>query len=391
MRILLLLLAIFNLHTLSAQPSWVKDSFSINSEYLEEERQYWVHLPDSYYEEASASKTYPVIYLLDARAQFLALTGTLHSMSSGLNGNYRIPEAIVVAIPNTDRVRDFTPSPANTAEFGEEFVTSGGAANFLNFLEHELVPRIESDYRVIKHRTLVGHSLGGLLGITSLIERPELFDAYLIIDPSLWWNDLELLSLLEKMRGLSLNSDTAIYVVTPDYGERNQQVTSTSAFYELLLAKQDSNLRVELQRIAGVSHGSVPLPAYAQGLPFVFGDFEIDFEQLLAQGPDYVATHFEILSRRLGVNYLPPESLIEAIAKNKAGLPPEMRQISTRFFEYAVQTYPESSRAYLNLAASYLDSDQIQAAITAYKKVVVLDPSNSDAQTILNSIETDIN
>lgn len=391
MRLLFLLLATFSVNTLGAQPSWVKDSFSIDSDYLEEDRQYWVHLPDSYYEEASASKSYPVIYLLDARAQFLALTGTLHSMSSGLNGNYRIPEAIVVAIPNTDRIRDFTPSPSNTEELGEEFITSGGAANFLDFLEQELVPRIESEYRVIKHRTLVGHSLGGLLGIASLIERPKLFDAYLIIDPSLWWNDLELLSQLENKRELSLSSDTAIYIVTPEYGARNQQVTSTSSFYEMLLAKQDSNLRVELQRIAGVSHGSVPLPAYAQGLPFVFGDFEIDFEELLAQGPDYVAAHFEVLSQRLGVSYLPPESLIEAIAKNTAGLPPEMRQISTRFFEYAVQTYPESSRAYFNLAASYLDSNQIQAAISAYKKVIALDPSNSDAQTILNSIETDIN
>lgn len=391
MKIFLLLLAALSVSPLSAQPTWVQEPYSIDSEYLEEERQYWVHLPDSYFEEQAAAKTYPVIYLLDARAQFLALTGTLHSMSSGLNGNYRIPEAIVVGIPNADRVRDFTPNQANTEELGEEFANSGGAGKFLDFIEHELVPRIESDYRVIEHRTLVGHSLGGLLGITSLVERPELFDAYLIIDPSLWWNDLELLDQLEDKLELSLNSDTAVYIVTPEYSERNQQITSTSAFHELLLAKQDGNLRVELQRIAGVSHGSVPLPAYSYGLPFVFGDFEIDFEQLLAQGPDYVATHFRVLSQRLGVKYLPPEALIEAIAKNTSGLPPDMRQISTRFFEYAVQTYPESHRAYYNLASSYFDSDQVDAAVTAYRKVLELDPSNTEVRTILNSIGTDIN
>jgi predicted alpha/beta superfamily hydrolase len=98
----------------------IGEKLSLYSDVLGEERQYWVHLPFQYNE----NKRYPVLYLLDGDAHFESTTGVLMHLSR----NGRIPPMIMVAIPNTDRTRDLTPTRAvdeegNTPEF---FKTSGG-------------------------------------------------------------------------------------------------------------------------------------------------------------------------------------------------------------------------------------------------------------------------
>src|SRR5882672_3395991 len=72
------------------------------SKVLNEERELWVYLPRSYNQ---SSDTYPVLYLLDGASHFEHVAALVEYLSN----NLRIPQTIVVAIPNTDRVRDFTP------------------------------------------------------------------------------------------------------------------------------------------------------------------------------------------------------------------------------------------------------------------------------------------
>ena len=305
-------------------------------------------------------------------------------MSSGANGNFRVPEVIVIGIPNTDRFRDFTHSEGNVDELGEEFRTSGGGRNFLNFIEHELIPVVEKSYRTISHRTLVGHSLGGLLATTSLFESPTLFDAYMIIDPSLWWEDGAILDAIANEWEYTRNSDLAIYIATPEYTGTNSQITSTAMLSEALQSKRGNNLRIDLQRIPSVTHGSIPLLAFYRGLSFIYGDFQIDFSALLERGPEYVTEHYQGLSQKLGTTYLPPENLLEAIGRNTAGLPLDLRGISTRFFEYAVKLYPASARAHANLADSHVGSGNIEAGISSYRTALELDPQNAEIRERLD-------
>ena len=84
----------------------------------------------------------------------------------------RIPEMIVVALANTQRSRDFTPTHVASGPYS---AGSGGAAAFLRFMKEELIPQIESRYRTLPQRTLVGHSLGGLLTLSAFVEQPEMF------------------------------------------------------------------------------------------------------------------------------------------------------------------------------------------------------------------------
>jgi hypothetical protein len=81
----------------------------LHSDTLDEDRAYWVSLPESYKEENSTYKRYPILIVLDGNSHFRATTGIVNYMSSGYNGNRKIPEMIVVAIQNVSRSRDFTP------------------------------------------------------------------------------------------------------------------------------------------------------------------------------------------------------------------------------------------------------------------------------------------
>lgn len=101
-----------------------------------------------------------------------------------------MPEMVLVGISNdTNRMRDFTTSKI-VDPYGNE---NGEADSFSNFIETELIPFVENKYPVTNFRTLIGHSYGGLFALYSLVHHPELFSNYLAIDPSLDWDNQQLI------------------------------------------------------------------------------------------------------------------------------------------------------------------------------------------------------
>jgi predicted alpha/beta superfamily hydrolase len=103
-----------------------------------------------------------------------------------------LPPAIVVGIANVDRKRDFT-FPTTIEADKKDFPTTGGSAKFISFIETELQPFVEQQFRTDGSKTLIGQSLGGLLATEILFKKPALFNNYLIISPSLWWDRESLL------------------------------------------------------------------------------------------------------------------------------------------------------------------------------------------------------
>ncbi|WP_211277467.1 alpha/beta hydrolase [Nonlabens spongiae] len=104
-----------------------------------------------------------------------------------------VPETIVVGISNIDRKRDFT-YPSKNGLDQTEFPTSGGSSYFIKFLETELQPFVARNFRTTSTSTLIGQSLGGLLATEILFAKPDLFTNYIIVSPSLWWDNEELLN-----------------------------------------------------------------------------------------------------------------------------------------------------------------------------------------------------
>ena len=171
-------------------------SDSIWSATLKENRRYLVYTPPSYSDTTYLPRRYPVLYLLDGDAHFHSVTGLMQILGTGVNGTFVVPEMIVVAIPNTNRTRDMTPTKVDRDANGKPqpaLAASGGMANFLGFIKSELIPRIEQTYRTAPYRVFVGHSFGGITTINALYTMPETFNAYVAIDPSLWWDNRVLL------------------------------------------------------------------------------------------------------------------------------------------------------------------------------------------------------
>jgi predicted alpha/beta superfamily hydrolase len=110
-----------------------------------------------------------------------------------------MPPCILVGIENTDRKRDFT-FPTSIDADKKNYPTTGGSANFIRFLETELMPMLEKKYGFGGKKSLIGQSLGGLLATEILFTKPQLFEQYIIISPSLWWDNE---SLLKKGQNLA--------------------------------------------------------------------------------------------------------------------------------------------------------------------------------------------
>ncbi len=165
-------------------------SQSIESKIMGETRPYMVYLPPSYNE---VKNSYPVIYLLDGGIhRFKGFVGVLESLSTDTLEK-QVQESIVISIPNTNRTRDLTPSSLKVWKFNgrtlDTFEETGNANKFAKFFEKELIPKVESMYRVSKQRVLVGESFGGLFAANVLLHSPSIFSDYLIIDPTALWDD----------------------------------------------------------------------------------------------------------------------------------------------------------------------------------------------------------
>lgn len=159
----------------------------IDSKELAEERVLNIYLPQSYHPDSSV--TYPVIYVLDGSANedFPHIAGLVQFM----NMYDILPKSIVVGIANVDRYRDFT-YPSSSKKDKKALPTSGGSKKFIHFIEKEVQPLIKANYKTNGYKTIIGQSLGGLICTEILLKNPYLFDEYIIVSPSLWWDKQKL-------------------------------------------------------------------------------------------------------------------------------------------------------------------------------------------------------
>ena len=160
---------------------------TINSQELSEKRILNIYLPDGYYPDSLT--TYPTIYVLDGSANedFPHIAG----LAQFMNMYHLLPKSIVVGIANVDRYRDFT-HPSSDKKDKKSLPTSGGSEKFINFIEKEVQPFVKKNFKTNGHKTIIGQSLGGLVATEILLKKPYLFNDYIIVSPSLWWNKQKL-------------------------------------------------------------------------------------------------------------------------------------------------------------------------------------------------------
>jgi hypothetical protein len=227
-------------------PLSIGEKIEFQSKILNENRILNIFLPNGY--SKGSLKSYPVIYLLDGSIDedFIHIAGIVQFGSfSWIN---MIPETIVVGISNVDRKRDFT-FPTTVKKDKEDFPTTGKSENFINFIEKELQPFIDSNYKTNATKTIIGQSLGGLLATEILFKKPQLFDNYIIVSPSLWWNNESLLAIEPK----EYQTKKSIYIAVGKEGKVMER--TANELYKKLNIKRKGNTELFYQFFEKQNHG----------------------------------------------------------------------------------------------------------------------------------------
>lgn len=361
--------------------------YRLNSKVLNEERPYWVHLPASYHDTIHAPQYYPVLYLLDGDSHFHSVTGVVNFMGAGINGNIQIPECIVVALPNTDRTRDLTPTHSTLGYFGNEVTfleTSGGANAFLQFIQEELFPVIESSYRTLPYQVLVGHSFGGLLALHSLLDAQGMFQAHIAIDPSVWWDKEVITNNLNQMVSDGKKLKATLYISLANSANKTSE-TAARAFSKTLESFLSSDSRFKLEYFDKEDHGSVPLLSLYHGLLHVFADYKPSIDEVIKQ-PSYLVTHFENLSKQLGITLRPPEGFVNGLGLYLLN---EEKEIEKAFEVLRINAanYPDSYNVYKSLAEAYEVKKETALAVEHYQKALALNPDVQEVKDQLSKLQ----
>ena len=354
----------------------------LHSNILNEDREYWVSLPESYNNEGSSYKSYPVLIVLDGNSHFRSITGMVNYMSSGYNGNIRIPEMIVVAIQNVDRRRDFTPDKIITKREN----TSGGGEHFLSFLEDELIPELDQMFRSDPYRILFGHSLGGLLATHAYMKEKTLFNAFIAVDPSFGTWDAETMD--KKLDAVTDNSfERFIYIATANWGKRNSRNRDRHVrLYEALNSKCEGEFPGKLEYFENENHGSVPPIAFYNGISAIFDGYGIYYRNI--ESEVQLSQHFQSLSERLSWEFKPPEYLVNRIGYSMLRSRNENDQSKAlSFFRLNTENYPSSFNAFDSLGEAYEALGDTENAINNYEKSLELNPGNERTITKIQSLK----
>jgi predicted alpha/beta superfamily hydrolase len=231
-------------------------------------------------------KTYPVIYVSDANLFFGMVTDMVRAMNIRVPFCNELPDAIIVGIgyPVNGslaeihaqvmhlRMRDFlTVADEEDEKFIQDTfpipnrIPSGGAHRFLQFIQQELVPLIESEYRAdTTDRTFMGHSWGGLFALYALFHQPLLFQRYVVVSPDLPFGDEQEYS--QQYDSLPVR----MYLSSGGRELNEEELSRFNSFIGALESRQYAGFTLTHQIIANCTHCAVVAPAFQAGLVAVF-------------------------------------------------------------------------------------------------------------------------
>lgn len=352
-----------------AQYGSVPAKLTIKSSVLGEDRAILVRTPVGY---ETNKLAYPVLYMTDGDANI----GHTSSTIDFLVRNGRMSDLIVVGIPNTDRTRDLTPDKG-TGPNAAQFPTAGGADKFLKFIETELIPEIEKTYRVQPYRILAGHSFGGLFAVHALVTRPELFNSYIAVSPSLQWSDdAELKRAQEFFKTRKELNATLFTSLGNEPGDIGKDFV---AFKELLSQTKIKGFEWQAEQMMDEDHGSVVLRSHYFGMRKVFEGWQMPRDPAtgaVAGGLKAADEHYKWLSQKFGYSIPTPEALINQIGYQFLGGGNTEEAIAT--FKTNVERYPNSANVYDSLGEAYEKTGHLDWATPQYEKAQALGKQNND-------------
>jgi predicted alpha/beta superfamily hydrolase len=371
----------------------IGQKITLHSEILNENRDVLVYLPPNYSDKYFQPQHFPVLYVLDGDSHFHSLSGLVQILGSGINQTFTIPEMIIVAIPNTNRIRDLIPTHSTTGIDGknyEYFQQSGGTDNFLKFITNELAPKIESTYRTFPYRILIGHSFGGIAAIHALFTRPEAFNAYVAIDPSLWWDNQTLTKQAREHFNKADLKGLTFYLAGAN-NLRSWDTTSVASesikeFATLLETRNRSGLRWKYQYYPDDSHSSVAFISEYDALRFIFEKYTTNYKDISTASD--LKKQYLRLTEDTGVKFLPPERITHDFGSIYLYL--GKYDVAQEFFQMNIDNYPQSSSAYANMGQFCRSKGDKKKALEYYEKSLKIYPGNEDSRNNVESLRKEL-
>jgi predicted alpha/beta superfamily hydrolase len=353
---------------------------SLYSKSLNEYREIYVQLPADYKPDENIK--YPVVFVLDGEV-FLP---TVNDVQNYYSGGFT-PEMVIVGISNDkNRMRDLTTSKV-TEMYGSPFKQENGeATNFTKFIETELIPFVEQNYPVTNFRTLIGHSYGGLFALYSLVHHPQLFSNYLVIDPSLDWDNQQLIkeakakvsSANYKGKSLFMSLSGVVYMQKSGMtlAEIKKDTTDFTLFSrsnidlsEVLNQNKQNELAFEWKFYPRDLHGTIPFPSIMDGLISVFEWYQtenIDKYNSPTTTADEIDKIVRYRQHKLETHFgyaVPP--FPEFLLNMQGYMSMDMGQMERAKvnFELTIEYYPNSANAFDSMADYYEKNGDNENAI----------------------------
>jgi predicted alpha/beta superfamily hydrolase len=368
----------------AAEPPPPKDfllgkDYTFKSTVLGEDRPLRIFTPSDYTSARSSYPTLPVLYLLDGPGHYVHVVGLVDFLAK----QGRIPPMIVVAIGNTNRTRDLTPTNSRYVFGGrteEDFAASGGAGKFFEFMRDELIPHVEKNYRAAPFRILDGHSFGGLFALKVLHDSPATFQALIAVSPSLWW---ERGIMLKHSGAIGLARQYLYLSVGNEGGEHRQAI---DRYADKLRQNATPGFLWAYKAYERESHGSVPHETLYDGLKFIFAGWHLP-DATLDSEPVTVAEateHYRRLSAKYGFEIPLPLPAIRNMGGTYAFLHRWDDAIAA--YKEAARRFPNSAETHADLAGIYLKKGDKISAESAFKKTLEINPQNSAAKRGLKKL-----
>ncbi len=354
---MLRILAVFSLLLTSTQawgaPQRLEFEHVIDSEPLQEKRLITVSVPTDISDRGNGA--YPVLFVLDGEWTFDYAAGVIDILSDESFGY--VPEMIVVGIPNTDRNRDMSPV---------------GFMAFLEFLESEVIPLVDREYRTTGFRLIYGWSSGAGITIQLFAREPGLFDAYMASGSGIG-------PVTREYLGAQIPKTTYekqfLYVNAEGGGIR---ADTTSSFAELIDTLAPDGLTWKFEILDNSSHIDVLREGLPAGLAFVFSGFRVP-ESVATAGADAVVAFLEESRRRFRSDIaIPQGAFIEsAVMMLQSGMTEEAVDLLQR----AMGLYPDSGTMADALGEVHAYLKEYGEAAEAYEKAMQL--AGDDMQSAL--------
>jgi uncharacterized protein len=260
---------------------------TLHSAILNEDRYISIHLPRTAL--VDSFKRLPVIYVLDGDVLFPEVMNVLGRLNKETGKNLS-GEVVVVGIGNIGlRYRDYSPTRVNASPLLDDLTaqTTGGGQAFISFLEKELLPHIKTTYRFSSASILLGHSMGGLAVMHILQKHSNLFDHYASIDPSMWWDNQNLLKELKTTLQSETFEKKSLFLaianptdkgmdldhIQKDTSAKTALVRPSLTLLEYINASSHNKLRFSWKYYQDYQHMTVPSPAIYDALRYFLNIF----------------------------------------------------------------------------------------------------------------------